>query len=43
MQKQTARYILDHLATGMWVFLILAWSIALLYLVLRKKKDKIPK
>ena len=40
MDKQTARYFLDHLATGMWIFLILVWSVALLYLVLRKKKSK---
>ncbi|MHB8422409.1 MAG: hypothetical protein ACYC9S_07710 [Leptospirales bacterium] len=38
MREQTARFILDHLATGMWVFLIVAWSVALLYLLLRKKK-----
>ncbi len=37
MREQTARFILDHLATGMWVFLIVVWSVALLYLLLRKK------
>ncbi|MHB1287328.1 MAG: hypothetical protein ACYCYP_12400 [Leptospirales bacterium] len=42
MREQTARFILDHLATGMWVFLIAVWSVALLYLLLRKKTKNPP-
>jgi hypothetical protein len=35
-----AQSILDHTATAMWIFLILAWSGALVYLLFRKRKKK---